>query len=77
MLIRGIDYPIYLMQLKCMQKINYGVVRDFTGHGVGSKLHEDPAVPNYGKEGMGPVLRKGMTLAIEPMINMGTYKVKY
>ena len=58
------------------KKFNYGVVRDFTGHGVGSKLHEDPAVPNYGKEGMGPVLRKGMTLAIEPMINMGTYKVK-
>ena len=53
------------------KKFNYGVVRDFTGHGVGSKLHEDPAVPNYGKEGMGPVLRKGMTLAIEPMINMG------
>lgn len=58
------------------KKFNYGVVRDFTGHGVGSKLHEDPAVPNNGKEGMGPVLRKGMTLAIEPMINMGTYKVK-
>lgn len=59
-----------------VKQFNYGVVRDFTGHGVGSKLHEDPAVPNYGKEGCGPVLRKGMTLAIEPMINMGTYKVK-
>lgn len=58
------------------KKFNYGVVRDFTGHGVGAKLHEDPAVPNYGKEGCGPVLRKGMTLAIEPMINMGTFRVK-
>ena len=57
------------------KKYQYGVVRDFTGHGVGSKLHEDPAVPNYGKEGEGPLLRKGMTLAIEPMINMGTHRV--
>ena len=54
----------------------YSVVRDFTGHGVGSQLHEDPAVPNYGHEGEGPILRKGMTLAIEPMINMGTHRVK-
>lgn len=58
------------------RKYQYGVVRDFTGHGVGSKLHEDPAVPNYGKEGEGPLLRKGMTLAIEPMINMGTHRVR-
>lgn len=58
------------------KQYQYGVVRDFTGHGVGSKLHEDPAVPNYGKEGEGPLLRKGMTLAIEPMINMGTHRVR-
>lgn len=58
------------------RQYNYGVVRDFTGHGVGSQLHEDPAVPNYGHEGEGPILRKGMTLAIEPMINMGTHRVK-
>lgn len=58
------------------KQFNYGIVRDFTGHGVGAKLHEDPAVPNYGKEGCGPILKKGMTLAIEPMINMGTFKVK-
>lgn len=59
-----------------VKKFNYGVVRDFTGHGVGSNLHEDPAVPNYGIANHGPLLRAGMTLAIEPMINMGTYRVK-
>lgn len=53
-----------------------GVVRDFTGHGVGSKLHEDPAVPNYGAAGCGPILRKGMTLAIEPMITAGKHYVR-
>lgn len=58
------------------KQFNYGVVRDFTGHGIGSHLHEDPAIPNYGEAGHGPILRKGMTLAIEPMINMGTYRVK-
>ncbi len=58
------------------RSFNYGVVKDFTGHGVGSHLHEDPAVPNYGEAGHGPILRKGMTLAIEPMINMGTFRVK-
>lgn len=54
----------------------YSVVRDLVGHGVGKKLHEDPPVPNYGKKGVGPVLREGMVLAIEPMINMGTWRVK-
>lgn len=54
----------------------YGVVRDFTGHGVGSKLHEDPAIPNYGEPGFGPILRKGMTLAIEPMITAGKHNVR-
>ncbi len=54
----------------------YGVVEEFTGHGVGSSLHEDPAIPNFGKPHMGPVLKAGMTLAIEPMINMGTKRVK-
>jgi methionyl aminopeptidase len=58
------------------KQFNYGVVRDFTGHGIGSHLHEDPAIPNYGEAGHGPILRKGMTLAIEPMINLGTYRVK-
>lgn len=54
----------------------YGVVRDFTGHGVGSKLHEDPAIPNYGEAGYGPMLKKGMTLAIEPMITAGKHNVR-
>jgi methionyl aminopeptidase len=54
----------------------YGVVRDFVGHGIGRSMHEDPQVPNYGVPGRGPRLKAGMTLAIEPMINMGTYEVK-
>ena len=53
----------------------YSVVRDFVGHGVGASLHEDPSVPNYGKPGHGPRLVKGMTIAIEPMVNVGTEKV--
>ncbi len=51
------------------------VVRDLVGHGVGRKLHEDPQIPNYGEANHGPVLRKNMTLAIEPMINLGTHEV--
>lgn len=54
----------------------FSVVRDFCGHGVGRKLHEDPQVPNFGHPGKGPVLKPGMTLAIEPMINQGTWKVE-
>lgn len=53
----------------------FSVVRDMVGHGVGRKLHEDPSVPNFGKAGTGVRIRKGMTLAIEPMINMGGYEV--
>lgn len=51
------------------------VVRDLVGHGVGRELHEDPQIPNYGPPGRGPVLRTGMTLAIEPMINLGSWEV--
>ena len=58
------------------KSFGYGVVVDFTGHGVGKSLHEDPAIPNYGIPNMGPVLQPGMTLAIEPMINAGTKNVK-
>ncbi|MCB1275131.1 type I methionyl aminopeptidase [Prosthecobacter sp.] len=54
----------------------YSVVREFVGHGVGRKLHEEPQVPNYGKKGERPRLKAGMTLAIEPMINMGTGKTR-
>ncbi len=53
----------------------YGVVRDLTGHGIGRKMHEDPAVPNFGEEGHGTKLRPGMTITIEPMIAMGTWRV--
>jgi len=54
----------------------YSVVREFVGHGVGKKLHEEPQVPNYGRKGTGPRLKAGMVLAIEPMVNMGTGAVK-
>ena len=54
----------------------FSVVRSFVGHGVGRKLHEEPEVPNFGAAGHGPRLLKGMTLAIEPMVNVGTYDVK-
>jgi len=54
----------------------YSVVRDLCGHGVGTNLHEDPSVPNFGKPGMGIKLAAGMTLAIEPMVNMGGYEVE-
>ena len=46
------------------------------GHGIGRELHEDPSVPNYGREGHGPLLQTGMAIAIEPMINLGTYEVE-
>lgn len=55
---------------------DYGVVRELVGHGLGKKLHEDPEVPNYGKRGRGKKFIEGMTIAIEPMINMGTHQVK-
>ncbi len=53
----------------------FSVVRDFVGHGIGRDLHEDPEVPNFGRPGRGPKLVAGMTLAIEPMVNIGTYRV--
>jgi methionyl aminopeptidase len=54
----------------------YGVVRELVGHGLGRKMHEDPEMPNYGKRGRGKKFIEGMVVAIEPMINMGTHKVK-
>jgi methionyl aminopeptidase len=54
----------------------YGVVRDFVGHGIGRALHEEPQVPNFGKKGAGILIEEGMVLAIEPMITVGSYKVK-
>ena len=53
----------------------YGVVTELVGHGIGTKLHEDPQIPNYGRKGSGPKIKEGMCFAIEPMINMGTPEV--
>ena len=58
------------------ESFGYGVVREFVGHGVGKQLHEDPQIPNYGLPNKGPKLKAGMTLAIEPMINMGRKEVR-
>lgn len=57
------------------EKHGYGVVRDLVGHGLGRELHEEPQVPNYGRRGRGKKIQNGLTIAIEPMINMGTEKV--
>lgn len=61
----------YAIQEHTEKKFGYGVVRELVGHGLGKNLHEDPQVPNFGKRGSGPKLKEGMTLAIEPMINLG------
>lgn len=58
------------------EKHGYGVVRDLVGHGLGKKMHEDPQVPNYGRRGHGKKIQNGLTIAIEPMINVGTEKVE-
>ncbi len=58
-----------------VEESGFSVVRDLVGHGIGKNLHEEPAVPNFGTEGTGLVLQAGMTLAIEPMVNAGTYRV--
>lgn len=57
------------------RQFNYGVVKELTGHGIGSELHEDPQVPNYGRAGHGPRLQAGMVLAVEPMLNLGTARI--
>lgn len=54
----------------------YSVVREYAGHGIGREMHEDPSVPNYGRPGSGALLKKGMTLALEPMLNMGTWRTR-
>ncbi|MDE7395826.1 MAG: type I methionyl aminopeptidase [Clostridiales bacterium] len=55
----------------------FGVVREMIGHGIGRNMHEDPSVPNYGKAGTGVLLKSGYTIAVEPMINAGTFKIKF
>ncbi len=59
-----------------VEQHGFSVVREFVGHGIGSKLHEEPQIPNYGTPGRGPRLAEGMVLAIEPMVNMGTAAVR-
>jgi methionyl aminopeptidase len=54
----------------------YGIVRDYVGHGIGRKMHEDPQIPNYGKPGTGARIRSGYVFAIEPMLNLGTHRTK-
>ena len=65
----------HAVQSFCEER-GYSVVREYTGHGIGKELHEDPSVPNYGTAGRGVRLLAGMTLAIEPMINQGTARIK-
>jgi len=60
---------------KYAEKQQLGVVKELVGHGVGQKLHEMPDVPNYGKQGTGPILKEGMVIAVEPMLNLGTPRV--
>ena len=83
-LYKGIDKAVHgnkigdigsAIQTHCEKK-GFGVVRDLVGHGIGKSMHEDPSVPNFGRAGKGERLRSGMTLAIEPMITLGTWKVK-
>ncbi|MCH7858128.1 MAG: type I methionyl aminopeptidase [Candidatus Marinimicrobia bacterium] len=57
------------------EEVGYGVVRELVGHGIGTRLHEEPQIPNYGRPGQGAVIREGMCLAIEPMINIGSREV--
>ena len=59
-----------------VERHGYSIVREYVGHGIGADLHEDPSVPNYGKAGRGPRLVKGMTLAVEPMVNMGAAAIR-
>ena len=65
----------YAIQNYC-ESHGYGVVRELVGHGLGRKMHEDPEMPNYGRRGRGKKFKEGMVVAIEPMINMGTHKIK-
>ena len=64
----------YAVQTHCEAR-NYGVVREFVGHGIGQKMHEDPQVPNYGRRGNGPQIKNGLCIAIAPMISMGSPKI--
>ncbi|MDR1561595.1 MAG: type I methionyl aminopeptidase [Dysgonamonadaceae bacterium] len=84
-LYEGISYAVegkrigdvsHAIQVYC-EKRGYSVVRELVGHGIGREMHEDPDVPNYGKSGYGILLKKGMCIAIEPMINMGSKNITF
>ena len=60
----------------CAESAGYSVVREYVGHGVGREMHEEPQVPNYGPRDRGLILRKGMVLALEPMVNIGDWRTK-
>jgi methionyl aminopeptidase len=68
-------YDISAAIQEVVEQAGFSVVRDLVGHGIGEEMHEPPQIPNYGKRGTGPRLKAGMTFAIEPMVNMGTWKV--
>lgn len=82
-LFKGIEQAVAGRRLGCIsnaiqrhaEQQGFSVVRAYTGHGIGREMHEDPAVPNYGPCNQGPLLKEGMALAIEPMLNMGTHRV--
>jgi len=60
----------------CAEVNGYSVIREYTGHGIGREMHEEPQIPNFGQPGTGPVLKKGMTLALEPMVSMGNWRTR-
>lgn len=62
---------------KHVESRGFSIVRDFVGHGVGRSIHEEPQIPNYGRPHLGPKLKQGMTLAIEPMVNLGKYPIEF
>lgn len=66
----------FAVQEYCERQHKYGVVRELVGHGIGRELHEPPEVPNYGKRGRGPMLKEGLVIAIEPMVNLGWKDVR-
>ena len=60
----------------CAESRGYSVIREYTGHGIGREMHEEPQIPNFGQPGTGPILKKGMTLAIEPMVSIGDWHTR-
>ena len=60
----------------CAESAGYSVIREYTGHGIGRQMHEEPQIPNFGQPGTGPVLKKGMVLALEPMVSMGDWRTR-